>query len=569
MLDPKYLQDITKSLEDEFYDLETQILMDIAERIRLNANKMTSTASYQLYRVSSLGVANDKINSYLSNTLKISKKEVDKIVSDSSFKSIENDNLIFKEAFDKGILASFQYDKGNFKDLIAEGVGAMQNELSNICNTTAATSQKALASALNKAYLQISSGAFSSDQAVDNIVKQLSKDGLGVIEYKSGARRQLDTTVRTALRSSVNQTACKCQELNLDEMECNLVEVTSHLGARPEHAEWQGKIYWRNEPYKNYKNFKEETRYGYGDGLSGWNCRHSFYPYFPGISEKSFEHYNSKENNELYELQQEQRYNERMIRGWERRKKVMESAGLDTKKETEKVKQWKNINKKLIKSNDKLKHNYGREKSYTSSIVKTNSFSQDKQSKKNVLLNDRIPKEFIFTDQKESNLIDSYIEIDKAFIKDGKEHLSINDCITGKQLIELYSSSQKSNIFPSDKLIKYIEGSKDGSLVSIHNHPGKGTFSIDDIVTHITTKSFKESIVITNDAEIFFFSTPKGANIKLRTVADADDFKKYVEDVRKSISKSNTELSTKEVRHKAWIKISEEKGWIYGYKKIK
>lgn len=364
MLTPEYLQDVTKELEEYFYDLETEILKDIAERLRLNDNAMTSTAAYQLSQLKALGASNEKVSGYLSKTLKVSQKKVNEIISSSVYASIENDNVIFKEAADKGLIASFSYDKENFKNLIIEGIAATTNDLTNICNTTIKTSQAKLTNALNSVYLQVSSGAFTMDQAVDNVVSKLSREGLGIIEYKSGVRRQLDSAVRTAVRTSINKTACKAQEQNINDFECNLVEVTSHLGARPEHQIWQGKIYWRLHKYKNYRNFEEATHYGQGDGLGGWNCRHSFYPYFEGISEKTFEHYKSKENNDLYELQQKQRYNERKIREWKRRRDVKIAAGLDTSKESEKVKYWSKRNNRLIDSNEWLKHNYGREKVY-------------------------------------------------------------------------------------------------------------------------------------------------------------------------------------------------------------
>lgn len=37
-----------------------------------------------------------------------------------------------------------------------------------------------------------------------------------------------------------------------------------------------------------YPDFIKSTGYGTGDGLCGWNCRHSFHPYFPGIDTPSY-----------------------------------------------------------------------------------------------------------------------------------------------------------------------------------------------------------------------------------------------------------------------------------------
>lgn len=364
MLSPDYLKTVTDDLENYFYDLETKILCDIAERIRLNSNHMTSTADWQYRQIKELGTSNERINEYLADALNTSTKEASKIISKSAYKAVESDNAIFEEAFRKGLIDNFSYDKSSLKDIIAEGVTLSSNDLRNICNSTAIASQNKLLQYLNSAYIQIQSGAFSSDQVVDNVVTQLSKDGLAWIDYSSGAHRRVDSAVRQALRTSVNRTALKCQEANCDELGCNLVEVTSHFGARPDHAEWQGKIYWIKEPYKNYRNFQEATGYGKVDGLGGVNCRHSFYPFFEGLSTKSFEHYNEAENEEFYNLQQQQRYNERKIREWKRKQKIKDSAGLDSTKEKAKVREWTSRNKALINSNDKLKRNYGREKGY-------------------------------------------------------------------------------------------------------------------------------------------------------------------------------------------------------------
>lgn len=61
-----------------------------------------------------------------------------------------------------------------------------------------------------------------------------------------------------------------------------MVEVTAHSGARPEHAEWQGKVYSRSGKSKKYPSLNDKTGYGTGPGLGGWNCRHSMFPFYEG-----------------------------------------------------------------------------------------------------------------------------------------------------------------------------------------------------------------------------------------------------------------------------------------------
>ena len=71
-----------------------------------------------------------------------------------------------------------------------------------------------------------------------------------------------------------------------------IVEVTAHEGARPTHAVWQGRVYHRGgavvQDGERYEDFEAATGYGTGPGLCGWNCRHNFYPFYPGISVRNY-----------------------------------------------------------------------------------------------------------------------------------------------------------------------------------------------------------------------------------------------------------------------------------------
>ena len=78
------------------------------------------------------------------------------------------------------------------------------------------------------------------------------------------------------------------QLARMEEMDCEFVEVTAHEGARPTHAVWQGRVYHRGgavvQDGERYEDFETATGYGTGPGLCGWNCRHNFYPFYPGVS---------------------------------------------------------------------------------------------------------------------------------------------------------------------------------------------------------------------------------------------------------------------------------------------
>lgn len=433
MLDPDYLKDCTQDLENYWYNLETQILCDIAERIKHNENNLTSTVDYELAVAQSLGITNERINTYLSEALDITNEEASKLIEDSSYQSVENDNELFEEAYEKGLIEHFSYDKESFKDIINEGIALTVNDITNLCNTTAQTAQEKLYELLNSAYMMAQSGAFGSDMIIDRVVSKLSREGLEWIDYDTGVHRRLDTVVRMSVRTSINQTAAKCQEKNLDDLECNLVETSAHMGARPSHAEWQGQVFYRHEPYKDYSNFYDATGYGTAGGLCGVNCRHSFYPFIEGISTPSFDKVDSEENQKLYDLQQEQRYNERHIREWKRRQKVKEAAGLDVSKEKAKVREWQKRNQALIASDSRLKRNYGREKAQTSIIdyKKLNyqnigNFDTDKVTKEFGTI---LTKEVVLMNEREKHILERHPNDYSAFVKFAKECIENPDTI--------------------------------------------------------------------------------------------------------------------------------------------
>ena len=193
--------------------------------------------------------------------------------------------------------------------------------LQNLCMTTANTAQTQFYNAINNAYLYTSTGVKSYTQAILDEIKNIGQQG-AVIQYPSGAKRSIESAVRTNIITAVNQNCGKLQELRADEVGCDLMEITAHGGARPEHARWQGKIVSRSGQ-KGYLSL-DDIGYGKATGFKGVNCRHDWYPYYKGSVKtyadeqlKEWEQekleYNGKKMSK-YDATQEQRKIERVIR---------------------------------------------------------------------------------------------------------------------------------------------------------------------------------------------------------------------------------------------------------------
>lgn len=357
-LTPSYLQKCTDGIEGEYQKLVTEILVDMAQRIA-HAGSMTSTTEYLNAKLRELSLQQEYINRALAKVLNTSESEVEKLMDESTYKSTRDTIVqLEKHGYDTSGLS--------FGRQIEKSTNIAKNELSNLTRTTGQLATAQMMNLYDQAYLQVASGAYSYDQAVTNAIRKLAKEGLGEVTYPTGAKRSVEAAVRVAVRTSVAQNALKCEEDMLNDMDINLVEVSSHLGARPSHAVWQGKIYWRNHPEGNYENFYEATGYGTATGLGGYNCRHQFYPFFGEGDEQTYYHIDETKNEQFYQMEQQQRALERKMRKWDREEKVLKAGGQDTTEARKWKSYYKNKIDDLIKSsNGFLKRDYSAEKAWS------------------------------------------------------------------------------------------------------------------------------------------------------------------------------------------------------------
>lgn len=207
---------------------------------------------------------------------------------------------------------------------------------------------------LDLGLIKLTSGAYSWQRVVDDCVRELAQSGLRTIDYKSGRSMQLDTAVRNCIRTASGQLAGKVTMLNMDSTGESLVEVSQHWGARSDgscghgdHAYWQGKVYATDHGRHvaearrlgySIRNLEDATGYPSDPlGLCGYNCRHTFYAFFEGVSEPNQWEpepepvmVNGREY-DYYHATQRQRQMERQIRATKREIEAQRALGGDTK----------------------------------------------------------------------------------------------------------------------------------------------------------------------------------------------------------------------------------------------
>jgi hypothetical protein len=128
--------------------------------------------------------------------------------------------------------------------------------------------------------------------------------------------------VKTNMGNAANQVSFDIG----DDYGTDLIEISSHSGARPGCEPYQGNVYSRRGENKGYDAFNTTT-YGQAAGILGINCGHVAYPFFEGLSTQTYRPTPSKrENDRVYAESQKQRYLERDIRAAKRKLSVAEST---------------------------------------------------------------------------------------------------------------------------------------------------------------------------------------------------------------------------------------------------
>lgn len=348
------------------YEEYTQsVINDIARR--LAKMPMTETAAWQMQRLTESGLVYETAIEELARITGRSQRELRDAFEAAGVKSLAFDDEIYRAA---GLNPLPLNLSPVMAQVLAAGLDKTQGIIANMTMTTALSGQQSFISAANLAYMQVSSGAMSYDQAIRAAIQQVSRDGLTVIGFSRRAD-QLDVAMRRAVLTGVSQTTGQMQIERMNEMGVDLVQTSAHIGARPDHQVWQGRIFSRSGRDRRYPDFVSETGYGTGPGLMGWNCRHSFYPFFEGISKNAYKQreldsyankvttYQGKEIS-IYEATQIQRGIERKIRAWKRQAYALEAASLENAREVAKIKAWQARMRSFIRET-KLSRQYVRE----------------------------------------------------------------------------------------------------------------------------------------------------------------------------------------------------------------
>jgi hypothetical protein len=341
MFTPSELERMPIPIEQRMSELEMRIMEDIIRRIRIN-DEITRSADWQIYRLQQMGESKRVIKKEIAEMLNLSSKEINHLYKDIIRKGYARDKALYKA---KGKPMIRFEDNKELQQLIQATIAQTKEQMVNITQTLGFAIEMGgktvftplseyLQKTLDVAVMEVTSGAFDYNSTLKRVVAEMTKSGLRTVDYASGWSNRIEVAARRALMTGVTQVTSHINERNAAELGTDKFEVSWHSGARPSHAEWQGRVYTK-------KQLVDICGLGTGPGLMGWNCYHSYYPFIEGVSERTYTDEQLREMNAMenkpreymgkeytvYEATQRQRQLETLMRAQRQKIKLLNKGG--------------------------------------------------------------------------------------------------------------------------------------------------------------------------------------------------------------------------------------------------
>lgn len=339
----EYKDQVADKIAARYIGLEERILQDIARRIK-KTGEITSTADWQINRLRILGYSSEDIEREIKKTLDASYPEMFELYD----KVIDWEYVRNKDIYEQINAEFIPLEKNEQLKQITDAI--IQQSLEDLENVTKSlgfyldyNGKKVLtplsqvySNYLDNACYDIVTGAFDYGSVLRRVVTQLTNSGLRKIEYGSGYASRVEVAARRAVMTGVANLTGEIADYNAKKLGTEYFEVEWHAGARPTHAVWQGQVWTKEQLYS-------VCGLGTVTGLLGANCYHTYYPFFPGISERNWsddwlEEQNRKESKPkelrgkeytLYEAKQRQRQMETAMRAQREKVQMLQEGGAD------------------------------------------------------------------------------------------------------------------------------------------------------------------------------------------------------------------------------------------------
>ena len=284
------LEQIPQPFVELMSELEMRIMKDIIERIKANGFSPAS-ADWEISRLRQLGESEEQIRKWIKEMLEKIDDEVDKIFSDDVYREYYGHDREYQvSGFEQIPLeqnvqllqlieVSKRQTKDTFRNLTASTGFAIRNPATG--NIMYSPTMKFYQQTLDAAIMDIKLGAFSYNTVLARTINTMTTSGLRWIDYDSGWHNRVDVAARRAVMTGFRQVQGKINEQVAEQLQTDTYEVTYHVGARPTHQPWQGRVWTMQQ-------LRDVCGLGTVTGLHGANCYHDYKPFIPGVSVRTY-----------------------------------------------------------------------------------------------------------------------------------------------------------------------------------------------------------------------------------------------------------------------------------------
>lgn len=565
MLHPEQVDGYADRAAAAFDQLNSRILRDMARHILEADYTVTASALWQAQRAKAMGASTSYLIRQFAQLTGVSNKAA-KVFAAAMLEADRQDKVgLPPQAAAEAV--SLQLSPAA-QQIAQSGFRRTMNTLRNLTQTRllmgnqnmVQTHQAQLGRILDEGHLAVVTGAYSSEQVIRRGLEALAAQGVGACTYPSGHVDTLETVVRRAMVTGINQTAIDISLHNARQLNCRFMELSAHSGARTgdggpdytNHSWWQGQIVSLDgEP--GYLSLKD---IGYGDvkGFGGANCRHNWHLFWPGISTPAYTpealaEYNAPkipwQGQLLTEEQarQKQRALERQIRRAKRECIVAEEWGVPSKESAAKARLARaraRLNAYLEETG--LKMDEGRTevaKGISTASVSDRGKGPITQITDSAI--DSVPCVSVpgFTDEQNLQFQNLHKELLRTARKD-------NSCFETAFIVS-NDLGRKQVVFGTETEIFIPPLSTGLNSWILHNHPRNSSFSIEDLAA-LTMPGYSGITIAKNNG-----------GIEMLTKSTGCDTIKMQNDIRR-ISKKSQEIRDSDVLK--MITKWQGKGWI-------
>ena len=378
----KKIEQAIEPIVKMYSELETELMVLLAKHFKINEEFINSDF-FRIQKLDEMGAFNKEVIDYISRYTKRSPSKIKKALQEVYNATIDIDTL--RSAYDNGKILINPTEI--LKDTTLVGIMKYAYneetrrfiEMSKLIESSV---RKTYLDIVEKSYLATSTGIKSYGETVRESLNELANKGIKTLDYISKSEDgttsirsyDIEGTVRREILTATRQLSGNLNHELIELTESEYVKFSEHLDCRPTHYDWQGTIARKED-------WKDIADYGDVAGIYGINCRHYVEPYFQDVElddtitikdkdgnkkeykvSNKLKEYSKDDTNDSYSISQKQRYLERGIRSWKRRRE-MSKASEDAemlKKSKSKVKEWSDRLDRFTDEND-LRRDFTRE----------------------------------------------------------------------------------------------------------------------------------------------------------------------------------------------------------------